>query len=134
MGRLRRVTTQVTYQVPAWFYCNGMSMRKPGQPTEELCRFCVKEKNLYRCTLYNMRLGTADGILVCKTEECKRASSGFKSAVEDIPDAPEQLIPPKTIAAEAINAYIKVRAKLLHDGYPAAMVDKLAKDFVLKEK
>lgn len=131
---LKKVTTNITYRVPTWNYCN---MIKPGtlsKPTNEKCRFCVKDGKGYRCALYNSTLDVKDTVLVRKTRDCEKATVGYKSIVEDVPDVdPTPTIEPKKLMKTTIQLYNKTRKQLLSQGYPAALADQVAMDFVLEK-
>lgn len=132
MGQFVRIKTNVVWHAPAWQHCNCMSVKRPGQPTTDLCRFCVKEPhNMYRCTLYNMRLGTADGILLNKTEACKRASAGFKSEVEAVPEVEQIMVDPKIVIKDAITRYQKIYKQLIAQGYTDTVAQSVAKSHVM---
>lgn len=131
---LKKVTTNVTYRVPAWEYCN-LNSHKIGQPSTERCRFCVKEKGHYRCALYNEVLGTENGAFVVKTRSCERAVAGFRSIVEDVvhkPEpTPEPIVDPKRLMKTTIKMYVDTKKKLLAQGYPEPLADQIAQEFVL---
>lgn len=124
---LKKVTTTVRYKVPAWCHCN-LQGNIFGQPLKEKCRFCVKEKGSYRCALYNEILDTEQGTLVNKTERCIRTTAGYESVVHDdsVP-----AVDPKKLVKHAIAEYNKVRKQLISQGYPEAIADKLAQEFLL---
>lgn len=131
---LKKVTTEITYKVPAWEYCN-MQGNVFGQPTKEKCRFCIKEKDYYRCALYNVVLDTTQGSLVSKTQACYRATAGFNSVVTDVEEqVPTPNADPKTIINVAIAEYNKMRKQLLNQGYPEVLADKLAHDYIVGGK
>lgn len=123
---LAKVSTTVKYKVPAWNHCN-MQGNVFGQPSKEKCRFCVKEKGYYRCALYNTVL-SSEGPLVNKTRDCEKATAGFNIVVED-EQAPS--VPPKTIMKHTLAEYRKVYNQLINQGYPEAMADRLAQEYIL---
>ena len=129
---LKKVTTEITYRIPTGCYCN---LNKPGtinKPTKDMCRFCVKDGKGFRCALYNRTLDVRDTVLALKTRDCEKAMVGYKSIVEDIADAaPTPVIDPKKLMKSTIQMYDKVRKQLLSEGYPQAMADKFAQDYVL---
>ena len=126
---LKKVTTTVTYKVPAWEYCNLQAGY--DRPSKEMCRFCVKDRTGYRCTLYNTTLDVRDTALALKNEECRRAVAGYESIVEDADYATGPDIDPKDIIKATLAEYNKVYKKLLADGYPEFMVNKLAQKHVI---
>jgi hypothetical protein len=128
---MKKVTTQITYRVPEWHYCNLMG-NAYGQPSKEKCRFCVKEGSTYRCALYNAVLPISDGVMVSKTRECQKATAGYKSVVEDV-EAIEQIptVDPKVLIKATLNNYTKMRKQLISQGYPANLADTLAQKYVL---
>lgn len=128
---LKKVTTEVTYRVPAWGYCN-MQGNVFGQPSKEKCRFCVKEKGHHRCALYNEVLETDSGTLIVKARACQKATAGFNSIVEDVEDTPPvPTIEPKKLMKMTIAEYDKVRKQLMAQGYPESMASKAAAEYVL---
>lgn len=134
---LKKITTNITHKVPAWEFCNLQS-EKLGMPSKEKCRFCIKEKTHHRCALYNTVLNTENGTFVVKTVDCARATAGFKSIVKDVepePVAPaEPVVEPKLLMKVTLQEYIKTRKKLLAQGYPEAIAEKVAQEFVLGGK
>ncbi len=124
----KKIKTSITYKVPAWCHCN-LQGNIFGQPSKEKCRFCVKEKGYYRCALYNEVLSTSEGTLVNKARKCKKATAGFDSIVEDEEATPT--VEPKKLMKHTIAEYNKVRKQLIGQGYPEAIADKLAQEYVL---
>lgn len=126
---LAKVTTKVTYRVPTWAYCN-MQATVLGQPSKEKCRFCVKEKGYHRCALYDEVLSTEEGTLIKKARACQKAMAGF-----DIEAGPKDetgpAVDPKKLMKLTITEYNKVRKQLLGQGYPEAIADKLAYDYIM---
>lgn len=126
---LKKITTDITYKVPGWHYCNLQD-----NPKKERCRFCVKDGTGYRCALYNMPLTVESTVLAVKTRDCERATAGFKSTVVDVEEVKvptEPTIDPKLVMKVAIDEYVKTRNKLLGQGYPATLADKVAREYVL---
>lgn len=123
---LAKVTTKVTYKVPAWGHCN-MQATMFGQPSKEKCRFCVKEKGYHRCALYDEVLDTSQGTLINKTRSCLRSSAGFDSTVEDTVPT----VDPKKLMKHTIAEYTKVRKQLIGQGYSEVIADRLAQEYVL---
>lgn len=131
---LKKVTTNITYRVPAWEYCN-LNSHKVGVPSGEKCRFCIKEKGHHRCALYNMVLDTHNGGFVVKTRDCQRAVAGFNSIVEDVANKEDgPIVDPQLLMKTTLNEYIKTKKKLLSQGYPEAIADKVAQQYVLGGK
>ena len=132
---LKKVTTNITYKVPAWEHCNLVKPGTLNKPSKDLCRFCVKENGTYRCALYNMPLDVAHGTMPIKAHDCKRAVAGFKSIVEDVKEQdklPE--VDPAIIIKATLDTYEKMRKSLLSQGYPAALAETLAKEYLLGGK
>lgn len=125
---LIKVTTKITYKVPAWGHCN-LQGNIFGQPSKEKCRFCIKEKGAYRCALYNEMLGTSQGTLVDKCPRCKKATAGFDIPVED--EEATLTVEPKKLMKHTIAEYNKIRKQLISQGYPEPIADKLAQEYVL---
>lgn len=125
---LKKITTEITYKVPAWEYCNHQATIL-GQPSKDKCRFCVKEKDHYRCALYNEIL-TSEGALISKSRCCQKAMAGFKSKVVDADDmAPS--VDPRLIVKTTISEYNKIRKQLISQGYPETIAEKVAKETLL---
>ena len=125
---LKKVTTKITYKVPAWSQCN-LQGNIFGQPSKEKCRFCVKERGYYRCALYNDVLNTSQGTLVDKCPSCKKATSGFGSVVEE--EEAILAVEPKKLMKYTLAEYNKVRKQLIGQGYPETLADRLAQEYVL---
>lgn len=114
---MKRVRITLTHNVPGWNFC----MFEEGG----LCRFCDKTKSGHVCRLYDVRL-MSDGNNIYKVESCKRATAGFDTTVEDVVPQAAPPIDPKLIMAEAIKMYNKALNKLVSQGYPKALAEKLA--------
>lgn len=128
---LKKVTTSITYKVPAWCHCN-MQGNIFGQPSKEKCRFCVKEKGYYRCALYNEVLSTSEGTLINKARDCQKATAGFKSVVVGVEtQPPTPTIDPKDAIKLTLSEYRRVRKQLLDQGYTETIADKMAQQYVL---
>lgn len=127
---LKKVTTNVTYRVPAWNYCN-MQGNAFGKPSKEKCRFCVKDGAHHRCALYNEVLDVTEGILLKKTRDCAKAVAGFRSIVEDVEETTEApIVDSKLIVKTTIQEYNKVRKQLISQGYPEVIADKVAYEYM----
>lgn len=122
---MKRIKTTVTYKVPDWQFCNHSC---GGNPTKDNCRFCVKHNKKYICVLHNMPLDMVEGILIKKTDACLRATAGFKSVVED---EPEIKVDPKTVMKLTLQEYRKAYKKLIAQGYPDAIADKMAQQMTM---
>lgn len=122
---MKRVKTTITYKVPDWQYCNHSCC---GKPTKDKCRFCVKYGKSHVCVLHNMPLDLFDGVLIKKTEDCIRATCGFKSEVKD-----EDIIQadPKTVMKLTLQEYRKAYNKFIKQGYPDAIADKMAQQLTM---
>lgn len=134
---IKRVTTKITYRVPAWEFCNGQG-NAFGRPSTDVCRFCVKEKGHYRCALYNEVLGTEQGNLIKKARACYKATAGFDSVVVDeepeVADEATDDIPkvdPKVIVKGTLKLYQKTYHALINQGYPASIAEQVAYEYVL---
>lgn len=115
---MKKITTNVTYRVPDWCYCNHSKL---GRPLKDMCRFCTKHGSAYVCTLHNMPLVVEEGKLIRKDDACIKATYGAKSVVED-----EISVDPAQLIKLTIKEYRKVYSKLTKDGYPDAMAHELA--------
>ena len=131
---LKKVTTQITYRVPAGHHCNLNLHGSLTKKSAELCRFCVKDKHGYRCALYNMPLTVEQTVLPLRTEDCVKASLGFNSVVQDVPDNSLPEVDPKLIIKTTITEYNKLRKKFISQGYPEAIADKVAQEALLGGK
>lgn len=129
---LKSVTTNITYKVPAWCHCN-LQATAFGQPSSDKCRFCIKEKDKYRCALYNEVL-SVNGILVNKARDCEKATAGYKSIVTDVTSSQTPSIEPSEIAKAILDEYVKTRDDLIKQGYPASLADTAARKHVLGGK
>lgn len=128
---LKKVTTNVTYKVPVWCHCN-LQGNIFGQPSKDKCRFCVKEKGYYRCALYNEVLDTSNGTLINKARACEKATAGFNSVVTDVEEQTQiPPVDPKLIIKTTITEYNKVRKQLISQGYPEAVAEKVASQYIL---
>ena len=125
---LVKVTTEVTYKVPAWEFCN-MQATVTGKPSKEACRFCVKERGHSRCAMYNEILTVESGTLIRKTRSCQKACASHRAVMVDAET--QQVVDPKTLMKATIKEYEKLRKKLLGQGYPAALAEQLATEFVM---
>ena len=128
---LKKIKTDVTYRVPAWNNCNLVVSGTLTEPSREMCRFCVKEGKGYRCALYNISLDIENGTMPVKARACQKATARSSSTVED---TPEPSVDPKRIVKAAISGYNKMYKKLLNDGYPAALAEQLATEYMLGGK
>lgn len=120
---MKKVKTTVNYKVPDWVFCNCSRL---GKPTKDMCRFCVKHGKNYVCVLHNMPLEVVEGTLVKKDTACIKATAGFPSEVEDTVQ-----VDPKTVMKMTMQEYRKAYNKLVGQGYPDAMADKLAQQLIL---
>lgn len=126
---LKQVTTNITYKVPDWNYCN-----LTADPAKR-CRFCIKDRSGYRCALYNMPLGTEETVYVVKTLDCKRSTAGFKSVVKDVEEQQkEPVIRPKQVMKATLDDFVKTRDKLMAQGYPLSLAERFAREYVIGGK
>lgn len=127
---LNKVTTKITYKVPAWCHCN-LQGNIFGQPSKDKCRFCINERGYHRCALYNEVLGTEQGTLINKCPRCKKASAGFDIPVEEEEVESAPIVDPKKLMKYTLAEYNKARRQLISQGYPEVIADKLAQEYVL---
>lgn len=123
---MKKITTNVTYKVPEWNYCNHSKL---GKPFKEKCRFCVKQGSSYVCVLHNVVLRSEGNMLVCKDSSCARATITSKNIVEDT-----MHVDPISIMKIAIKDYSKAYSKLIAEGYQSNMAQQLAQQHVLGGK
>ena len=129
---MKKVTTNITYKVPNWNYCNHTTGIVSTHASKEKCRFCVKDKKGYRCALYNMPLLTEESQLVVKTHTCIKTTAGINSTVTDEADIVQ--VDPKLIMKTTLDMYKKYYKSLISQGYPEALADKVASEYVLGGK
>lgn len=128
---LKKVKTEITYKVPAWNYCNHIKKLSSGTPSKETCRFCVKSGKSHFCALYNDPLLSEGQALILKSKACIRATQGYGSVVEDIDEPNMPTVDPKLLMKTTISEYMKTYKKLINDGYPEAIAEKVAKEHLL---
>ena len=118
---MRKVKQTIAYKVPSWNFCNLDVFTANGRFSKEMCRFCIKSKEGYRCALYDEALHS-DPSFVHKTKCCVDVTAGF--AAEELPDV--LAVEPKVIIAETLKQYKKIYSDLLKQGYPASMAETVA--------
>lgn len=128
---MKQIKTRITYKVPDWDFCNCSSF---GKPTKDVCRFCVKVGKKHVCVLHNMPLEVQEGFLIKKDAMCIKATAGFAVEVTDVAEEPDIKVDPKTVMKMALQEYRKVYKQLVSQGYPDAMADKLAQQYLLGGK
>lgn len=127
---MRKVKFEVTAKVPSWHFCNCDKTTMSLKISSELCKFCVKEKAGYRCTLYDCWLSSSKG-LVNKAPKCIDGTGWGVTVVEheEVQDMPK--VEPQQIASAAIDEYIKTLEQLQAQGYPPKLAESVAKQYVL---
>ena len=130
---MKWVKTTVNYKVPHWNFCNVDRFDYDATASKQLCRFCQKTREGYRCALYDQSL-LADHGRVSKALQCCETTAGFPSVIEreEIADVPT--ISPKDLMKHAIEAYTKTVEALINQGYPRAIAEQVAKKHVLGDK
>lgn len=124
---MKTIKSTVSYKVPHWNYCNVDHFDIDATPSKQVCQFCIKTKDGYRCALYNQPL-MFDGVQIKKHTACCRATAGYESVIEPA-EAPT--IPPKDLMKQTIDLYNKTVNDLLSQGYPRQMAEMAAKKYVL---
>ena len=124
---MRKIKQTITYTVPSWNFCTLDVFTANGRFSKETCRFCIKSKEGYKCALYDENLHS-DPTFVHKCKRCVDASAGFAAA--ELPDTVS--VDPKTIIAETLKQYKRIKDDLLKQGFPATMADSLATQMMLK--
>lgn len=81
--------------------------------------------------MYNQTLSVNDGY-ISKLTACCEATAGYKSEIDDAPQVPT--IPPKDIMKQTIDMYVKTVNSLMDQGYPKAMADAAARQYILGGK
>ena len=126
---MRKIKIDLQCRVPSWNFCNHDGHTPDDRYSKELCRFCIKTKQGYRCTLHEQWL-TSDPTFVHKAPACIKATAGFAvTADEPTPNA----IPPKTIIKQSIKNYKKTVNDLITQGYPRAIAEAAAEVYILEE-
>lgn len=127
---MRKISVSLRYNVPSWNFCNLDAYTDGFKLPRETCRFCKKEKNGYKCLLYDEGL-TSDELFINKTSACIRASAGYSVEIE-----PRMMPPvdPKLIIRETLAGYKKLVDSLLKQGYPRSMAESLAQRYMLEDK
>lgn len=127
---MKKIKSTVAYTVPHWQFCNVDRFDMDATPSKQVCQFCIKTKGGYRCALYDQPL-LSDGAQIRKLDACCKATAGFKSFIEP---AEVPTIPPQTIIKQTIELYSKTVNDLLTQGYPRAMAEAAAKQYILNDK
>lgn len=121
---MKKITSTVRYSVPDWNFCNLNRFDIDGSMTGQTCRFCEKTRSGTKCLLYNKMLSVT-GDLISKTEECCRATAGYRSNINSEPDVPT--VPPKDLMKDTIDRYNKTVNSLIRQGYPRQIAETVAK-------
>lgn len=124
---MKTIKSTVAYKVPHWNFCNVDRFDIDATPSKQVCQFCIKTKDGYRCALYNQPL-VSDGTQIQKVRQCCKATAGYESVIEHV-EAPT--IPPKDLMKQTIELYSKTVNDLLGQGYPRQMAELAAKKYVL---
>lgn len=114
-------------RVPSWNYCNCDGFTADQRFSKELCRFCVSTKEGHYCTLHDAQL-KADKHFVHKVPACIEATAGFAITTDE--PVPEFIVDPKLIVRETIKNYNKTLADLLKQGYPRALAETIAMQYI----
>lgn len=125
---MRNVKLDMKVRIPSWNFCNLDDFTANGRLSKEVCRFCAKTKNGYRCTLYDESLA-ADDHFVHKACRCIKVSAGFPD--EPPAPTPPPSVTPKAVAQDAIQEYKKTVAYLLSQGYTRSLAETAAEQSVL---
>lgn len=125
---MKKIKSTVTYTVPGWNFCNNDNLLPGGRLQKGACRFCVKSKSGYRCSLYDEPLSTSDGMIE-KTRACCKATAGYASSIDEPPPAPT--IDPRDLMKQTIELYSKTLNDLINQGYPRAIAETVAKQHLL---
>lgn len=119
---MRSIKTTVTYKAPEWAYCNCSAKGK------DTCRFCTKNGKGHMCVLYNVPLEEVNG-LIRKDVACAKCTCCDQAGCQD-----DTQVSPKMVMKLTMQEYRKVYKKLVSQGYPDAMADKLAQQAILGGK
>ena len=123
---MRKVKQTLTYKVPSWNFCNSDKTLKIGKET---CRFCVKTRLGYICTLYEENLSESHGA-VSKCPQCIELTAGFTVDISE-PETPT--VDPRFIMRETLTIYKKTLNDLISQGYPRQMAESIATKYVLED-
>ena len=126
---MRKIKLEVKLRVPSWNFCTLDGFTHDDRFSKELCRFCIKTKNGYRCMLHDEGL-KADSTFVYKCPKCIDVTAGFR--LEDEPEVVP--VDPKTIIRETLAEYRKAVAQLVAQGFPQSMAETLATKYMLNER
>lgn len=126
---MRKISIELTAKVPAWHFCNLDKTTRSLKVSSELCRFCHKTKDTYRCSLYNVWL-TADRGLVNKSDRCIYNTTHRSAAIDEC-DEPQ--VDPKLIIRETLKSYKKTVSDLVAQGYPQNLAEIIAEKYTLGE-
>lgn len=126
---MRKIKQTIAYRVPSWNFCNLDGSGKIGKET---CRFCVKTKLGYICTLYDTPLSSED-YKVNKYYDCVRATAGYRISIDE-PVSTVPTIDPKLIVQEAIKQYKKQVNDLLNQNYPRSIAEAIVIKHMLEDK
>lgn len=127
---MRKIKVNVQFAVPSWNYCNKDIATSDGRFQKELCKFCIKTTGGYYCQLHEEYLAN-DRTFVYKPEVCKDITAATKG---DIVEPDTIHVDPQVIIREAVNTYKKTLADLHKQGYPAALAEKIATDYMFNNK
>lgn len=123
---MRKIKVDLRCKVPSWNFCNCDGPTPDQRYSKELCRFCKTTKAGNYCLLHDKPLA-ADVNFVHKTAACIKATAGFSVEVDD---APAISVDPKTIIRETIKNYNKTLNDLLKQGYPRALAETIATQYI----
>lgn len=129
---MRKIKLALQCRVPSWNFCNHDGHTPDDRYSKELCRFCVKSRQGYRCLLHDEWL-TADPTFVHKAAACIKATAGFAiTADEPVPEA-GPTVPPKMLIKESLKTYRKTVNDLIAQGYPRNIAETVAEKYTLED-
>ena len=113
---MTKMTTRVVYYVPDGAYCNITG-------SKELCRFCVKHKNGYTCSI-RQEILASEGTIVRKAGLCAKGSKSAITQTEPI------TIDQNVLIDMALNHYFKIYSDLKDQGCPDDLAHALARKMI----
>lgn len=126
---MRKVNMELTVYLPGWNLCNLDSTPN----SKGLCPFCNKDRHGHFCSMYMERLDKTD-TLVYKTSRCVKATAYRTGEATHEPIEDVAVVPPQKLMKMALDEYDKQTKALMKQGYPVAIAQQVAREYVLKNE
>jgi hypothetical protein len=123
---MKRIKTSIEYVVPEWEFCNESVY---GKASKNVCRFCVKRNNGFKCLLYDVSLKSSEGFIVNKTRQCQKDTIRSSDIVSS-----EIQLNTQDIIKVSIKEYLKLVKQLKKQGCPDELASKTAQDILIGDK